>query len=703
MSDTDAEVRWPPRRYPKGCLWALGLVLALAAGLVAWSWYQRHTALQIQEAQARSHFEPALEKLEQGRTAQAEPDDYDLDKTVRVLHEIDAALTSGGSVETYLDTMALQDYRGVPADVIAARAEVLDVLFRLYSRQIEAEDQEATWAMIKHLGPVLNVLMISKLELGGDASLGIPLAGGGGSVQIAQAGIDREGVRQVYDDWKQQQADHLRMLRDLSELEQELVETLTDHGRVYHRYLQEWGELCALRDRAYLAAHSGNWDAAYAAASAAAEQAPNDREAHLLQALALIEGELSVPDQRDPEHLLDDYIAAHPDASAPALLLRGVLAAKRGKLQAARLDLEQSAATYPKQADLLQDMLDPYRSRSRTFLRKSREGNLVLALYKSSMLGAAWFSPDLQLARLGFEAGDFEGGRKKVMDHFARRRAQGQWDMVIRDLQFCESFLRDDYHLILPERGWLDLEVKEATFGDELEVAVANRSDKDLRNCSLVLCLHFTDMHPDDYETFTPRTEPELPAHETTTFDDVEVEFSLAGVDKTVDDIASIRAVLVSNEAVVWVDTVDFKRDQARQLREERMKERAGRRWNPAARPTAEANPLVDLGLTSLEQGAKLATSRELGKDDVHVELPYLFSVLAPVFSLDVNGERVPPTSNNIVGDSIELSFDEVANFDDGSTPTVMLMVDTFLTELVLTWAQDPDGNWRFQGTTRSD
>jgi hypothetical protein len=44
------------------------------------------------------------------------------------------------------------------------------------------------------------------------------------------------------------------------------------------------------------------------------------------------------------------------------------------------------------------------------YLRKSREGNSIRELYKGTMLGASWFSPDLQLARLDFEAGDFDAG-----------------------------------------------------------------------------------------------------------------------------------------------------------------------------------------------------------------------------------------------------------------------------------------------------
>jgi len=704
MDKDDVAAQWKRRRIRSGCQSSVALVVLVAVGLFGWSRWTAWRAVKQQEEHARESFEPVLDKIERARSEQVQQADYDLDETVRVLHEIDASMASGGSLEAYLSTMALQDYRRVPPEVLEARAEVLDVLFRLYGRQVEAEDQAATWELVQHMGPVLNVLMIAKLDVGGDAGLSIPLTGGGGSVQIAQAGIDQEGVRRVYDDWKAQQADHQRLMREVLEIETELIETLTDHAQVYHRYLDEWGRLCALRDRAYLAAHDGDWEAAALAARAAVELAPHEREAHLLLALALIEGDQATPENPDEaEQLLSDYLDEHPDASAPAYLLRGVMHAEHGDLSAARLDLEQAAVYYPKQADLLDDMLDPYRARSRTFLRKSREGNLVLALYKSSMLGAAWYSPDLQLARLAFEQGDEEQGRKKVMDHFARRRAQGQWDLVIRDLQFCEEFLQDDYQLILPERGWLDLEVEQTTFGSKLKVSVDNRSERTLHNASLVLCLHFTDMHPDDYETFAPRTEPVLAAHETTRYDDVEVSLDLGGEDKGVDEVATIRAVLVSNEAVAWVDTVNFKRDQAHRQRDERMRQRAEQRWSAATQPQSSDNRLVDLSLAGLEDEARLATSSDLGKDDVFVDLPYLMSVLGPVFRLQADGRGFEPSDNRIEDSRIRLVFEDVANFDNEGPGSLMLQADTFLTELVLTWTREPSGAWSYQGTTRSD
>ncbi|MFH1468145.1 MAG: tetratricopeptide repeat protein [Pseudomonadota bacterium] len=699
---TEPDVDWPRRRLPRGCAFVLFMILGAAAALFGLHLYQRHQAGERQEERARAAFVPAERKLAEARE-QAVPA-VDLDKTVRVIQEIDTALAQGGSLEEYLATMAAQDYRGVSPEVLRAREEVLGVLFELYATQVEQADRDATWSMVQHLGPVLDVLMISKLEVGGDASLAIPLTSTGGKVEIGKAGIDREGVRRVYEDWKAQEADHQRLLAKSMELEQALIDVLAKHATVWHDVLEDWGRLCNLRDRAYLAAQGGNWAEAEAAARQAIAQAPHEKEAHLLLALALIQGQRATPEDPDEApRLLSAYIEQHPDSTAPALLLRGLAHERRGELDAAVLDLSQAAADYPRQAEALADMLDPYRARSRLFLRASREGNLVLELYKSTMLGAAWFSPDLHLARIAFQRGDFEAGRTKVTDHFARRRTQGQWDLVIRDLEFCERFLGEHYPLILPERGWLDLEASEATFGSKLQASVVNRSDRTLHNATLVLCLHFTDMHPDDYEPFAPRTEPVLPAHDSTRFDDVEVDFTLAGHDKGAEDIASMRAILVADEAVVWVDSVDFKREQARAQRETRMRRRAEGSWSPAARVQASQHRLVEQATTGLEQGALLATSAGIGKDDVFIDLPYLFAALAPVFTLQVAGQTLEPSQDRIEGDRIRLRFDDAADFGEGGPLAIQLQADTALTELVLTWTRDPEGRWTFQGAARSD
>jgi hypothetical protein len=96
-------------------------------------------------------------------------------------------------------------------------------------------------------------------------------------------------------------------------------------------------------------------------------------------------------------------------------------------------------------------MLDPYKMR--TFLKRSREGNLIVDEYKATMLGAGFWSPDLELAKMMFDRGDDEGGRAKVLDHFARRRTQGEWDLILQDIAFCHDLLGPRFWEIFPRRA----------------------------------------------------------------------------------------------------------------------------------------------------------------------------------------------------------------------------------------------------------
>ena len=321
-----------------------------------------------------------------------------------------------------------------------------------------------------------------------------------------------------------------------------------------------------LRDKARLAARAGDWQTALGAAEAALAMAPREREAHLIAAQALLEGG-SAEDVPRAEALLAELIEAHPDQSAPALLLQGVAAQKRGDAQAARLAFEQAAAMYPKQADQLTDMLDPYRQRA--WLEKSREGGYILESYRSTMLGAGYWSPDLQLAKAAFDAGRFDDGKARVLEHFGRRRAQAQWDFLLSDIDFCLDLLGEDYRSIFPEDAWLDLVVKPELIGSGITLSVSNRSQRTLRNATLVLAIQYTDMLPGQYVAkAAERTLPAVVPHETTDFGRMDVDTEWQGKAKTRADVVEHRAVLLSDDAVVWVDTDEFKMAEAKEFRE---------------------------------------------------------------------------------------------------------------------------------------
>ena len=95
--DTDSDSVDKPtsgllKKAPLGCLIAVvvAISLPLGAGGLWWysSWQAQQAALQEQAAHADEVFKPALEQLES-----TEPT-YDIDKTIRVIHEVDLALAA---------------------------------------------------------------------------------------------------------------------------------------------------------------------------------------------------------------------------------------------------------------------------------------------------------------------------------------------------------------------------------------------------------------------------------------------------------------------------------------------------------------------------------------------------------------------------------------------------------------------------------
>lgn len=679
----------PRSRWPLGCALAAALVAGLPLGAGAlWAyttWRAHQAALAEQAAHAEEVFAPALEQL-----APKEPE-IDLDATIRVVHEVDLALQEKGNLDEWLRFAATRDHRGVAPEVLEARLEILQVLQELYARQTEAEEQQAVWEMTGEM--LLSTLSV--VQVSGHTGV----IGPTGSLSV-----DRKQARELLDDMKERQDERAALLRDIDELDAELFTALNAYAEVYWSYVEQWDRLSLLRDRAWLAAASGDWEAAAAAAEIAIQQAPKEREAHLILAMALIES--NEPESLDrAATLLDQYIQDHPDHSAPAFLLMGVLQERRGNAKEARLLLQQSAAYYPRQAENLDDMLDPYAMRA--YLRRSREGATIVEQYRSMMLGAGYFSPDLELARTLFDEGQAEAARAKVLDHFARRRAQQQWDFVLSDLQFCHDLLGPDYWKIFPEDRWLDLEISHAMFGGGLNVGVRNRSDKTLHNATLVLVLHFTDMVPGDYEALAAgRTVPAVVAHETTDFDTVTIDVEVGGVKKQAADIVQHRAILVTNEAVVWVDTDEFRIAESDAFAERRKQEQAAA--NPApAPPSAEDryptfDDTVDELVRQATQVATLEVESRYGKDDVLIELPKELAILRPLFRLRRNGELFTATDNVIEGDRIQLRFSGVENFDDVVVEGALeLVASTPFGEITFTWAPGGDLTWRLGGAAR--
>jgi hypothetical protein len=376
---------------------------------------------------------------------------------------------------------------------------------------------------------------------------------------------------------------------------------------------------------------------------------------------------------------------------APALLLRGTLREHDGDKIGAAEDYQHAALAYPTQAERLDDVLDPYRMRSS--LRKSRAGAGIVESYSATMVGAGWFSPELHLARLAYARGDREAGKQAVVDHFERRRAQHQWDYILADLAWAESVLGDDFKSIFPEEDWLDLHAEKTLLGmgSQLGLAVDNRSGHPLKNAALVLCVRFTDMLGGDYVTFAgERTVPEVAAHQTTDFGKVDVDTEVFGQPRTEDDIVDLRAILVTDDGVLWVDTEKYK--------DERLAAAKARR-GVAPPPTEETDRwsrLVD------EAGREASVSRDKGlvQDALEIRLPAKLVWLKPKFTLHYGEATLTADTNEVDGDTIKLRFKGIGDLISRGDPARQadLVCESVFGTFTLSFGPTPEGGWRYLG-----
>lgn len=622
-----------------------GVVVLLVLCTIAFFQIRKKNEMAAQEKKAEEVFAPAISKLAKGEP-EANATTYDIDRTISVIHGIDQALKEQGTLQDYLRYMSTQDYRNVAPEVLKARQKVLAILKKLYAKQTALENQEATFTVTR---TILSTMTLVNADL--TLATGIP-------------SLDKEQAKSILKDLRNDQKEREDMLNELTNLETELIGVMTEYSKTYYKYVEEWDKVLTVRDAAYLASTGGDWKAVIEKTEQVIKMAPHDSEARLLGALAHLEMDNVEPESRHLEKasdLIADYVKAHPSKTAPALLLQAIVKSKSGQSKEAIRLFEQSAAYFPKQSDALSDMLNPYEVRS--FLRKSSEGKRIVDLYKSTMLGAGFFSPDLQLAKQYFNKGEPEKGRKKVLDHFSRRRSQNEWDLVLSDVDFCQKFLGADFDAILVEDSHLELLVSPALIGSSIKASIKNGSQKELHNATLVLALQFTDMHRDDFESFkVGETVPVVSGNAETDFGSLDIDFDFLGTVKNKEDIVVNRAILITDEAVVWVDTDAYKlalaRDSKRSAQQDPKVEVKRKGWFEAMKISP------DILMTSLKENMSSDIDLSIGKDDVIFELPKELALLNPIFRLQVGDKLSAPGTNSLGTDKIKLKFEDVENYD---------------------------------------
>ena len=388
--------------------------------------------------------------------------------------------------------------------------------------------------------------------------------------------------------------------------------------------------------------------------------------------------------QYEAEVMLDDYMHRYPDRTAPALVLKGVLNQQTGNTQQAMSYFDQAAIEYPRQAAHLTDMLDSYRAR--TYLNKTPEGQYLTRLYRSEMEGYGLFSPNLLKAKYHADKGDLDQSKDEIFKHFFRRGNQGVYDGLLSDMQFCEEHLYGSFKQLLIESSFIDVEVEPESkwmFWDDdelLRVKINNRSDLDLENVRVFLCIHYTDMYKDEYDVVrVPKTMNIIGKHSTADLDTVRLNYN----DKKYGDITRIRAIAITDDRICWVDDANYKKSHAisfarknngRNTRIEKDKEEFLKHYSIEPQKLRET---LLKGVTVLqpeddpkeERGfwGKIGSWFSRPDNDLKIELPRVLTMIDPVFSVQqIDSENVlMPKDNYLSGTAIHLVFDYEPKYEE--------------------------------------
>ena len=519
--------------FAAGCIIPLAALTLLLVLLAVWMIAsERAPAPPPYITAAEKKVEKRIEELN-SKAAHLKKSDYDIDTTVMTLFSIEKALKNSENFEQLTSFVIQKDSDLAAPDVTALKYR----FFNIYKKLLDDNDDMENISSIYKV--TSDALTDITSVIGYDAVSGVT--------------FDREQATQIWQKRLAAANAEKEVKERLRNHQTEMLDLLFDFGKINARYIREWNKLCSLRDRAYLAFYEKDLDEAVSSASAAAKLAPHEKEAHILLARALT-ARNNETDTASAEAVLNRLLKDTQGQQAPAYLLRGVIELEKNDFEKAALDFDQAAAYYPRQQTEISDKLNLYKKR--LFLNKSKEGRMIINMYRGIMTGSGFFSPDFQQARIFLKKGDKEKTRKKIFDHFFRRRLQGQWDRVLDDFRFCAEYLRDDFREIF-ESNKLTLSIEPAWFRNTLIVTVKNNGTTPVHNLTLLLCVRFTDMFKGDYISFpVGESVAMLPPGES-----VEVgRENISGITeeklgtvKKWKDIIEYGAILISDEIIAWI------------------------------------------------------------------------------------------------------------------------------------------------------
>lgn len=650
---------------------SITLAIIILVG-VSYYTYTRFTSYKydFSDYEPIEEFEPAYRALFAKQTDYTK-NEYDIEETIRIINGLEIAQSQADDFYGFLEYMAKQDYSQVASDVIDAQLRLLPILQKMFELEKEQDGINTVWLIVQNT-----------------ATNFVPLALGN---PMAIASL----VSDSFDAYQEVNKIKRSIKRKIDALKMEYLGYLSEFTPIYIKYMKEWDKLCLEKDKAYIDVYSGRMVDAYNTTSSILEKYPRNREALLLKALASInipvinqmpEGKnLSTIESNliyndfylEADNILDNYFELYPGRSAPALVLKGLLNQRLGKKNVALSFFDQAAIEYPRQAEYLMDLLDAYNNR--TYLNKTQEGQYLLKLYRSTMEGYGMFSPNFLKAKHYTEEGMIEESKEEIFKHFFRRGNQGIYDCLLSDMQFCEDYLYSSFKRLLTEHSFLDILVEPTSDWkftdkeDEIKVYINNRTDLNIENVRVFLCIHYTDMYKDEYDVVkVPTTKNIIKRYENTEIGTVQLAYG----NKKYKDITRIRAIIMTDNKICWVDKAEYKTNL---ISDQLAKEQYGEK---NLKSIIHSHYLKDFSLDSCRLAQTISNKLRIDRSEknsnkvlssinkiwssssdkeIKIELPRILTLINPIFSIHKLGEKdkaIIPKEKILIGESIALLFD---------------------------------------------
>ena len=648
-------------------LWLAGAIVCIALGIAGWSWIS-------DLLRTKKEYVPIEEFSGAYQAMQPVGQDYDLEKTIRIINSLEVAQGQAQNFDQFLEYMARQDYRGVAPEVLEAKAKMMPVLQEMYLLQKQHEE--------------LNMWTSLARQLGNDALV----QDEGHSVVFGQ-GIKgllefTKVTNRVFEAYRKHQALSGKIEKELQSIRKDYLAYLEEFTPVYVKYMTEWDKMCMLKDKAYIDLYTNQPAEVVKDCDKILSKYSDNREALLLKSLGLVLSANHIPEGKmfdfnvvsdtmflsrrdqclaEAQRTLDYYFDLYSDQSAPALVVKGLLLDYRGEHAQAFTHYDQASMEYPRQVMQLTDLLNSYRAR--TYLNNSREGIYLLTLYKSTMEGFGYFSPNLIKAAYYDQMGDYDNCSNEIYNHFFRRSNQSSYDNLLTDMRLCETYMPVSFSRLLPERNYVDITIGKrnkllglTSDASTIDVVVNNRSDHDLENLRVFLCIHYTDMYADDYHVLKLPTIGRLPLRSKTQIEKVSLDYP----DKDFGDIARVRAIAMTDNSICWIDNVYNSTDnvdynKAHKLDFEQLAKaldsnalRTRTAYLGAIHKSDDTYRQAILTQTRV-QGTESGSLLRKPRNRIDMELPRELILISPTFTL---GETLLPEENYLKGSYIHLSFE---------------------------------------------